>query len=159
MALARLEQEGSVLRGRFTGAGAEEWCERRLLARIHRYTLNRLRAEIEPVPAAAYMRFLLEWQYLTPGSRVEGVAATGKVVEMLAGFEAPAGIWESALLGARVSDYSGDYLDQLLAGGRCTWARLSPKADHGGRSVGPLKSTPLAISTAWPVATARPKGG
>ena len=145
MALARLEQEGSVLRGRFTGAGAEEWCERRLLARIHRYTLNRLRAEIEPVPAAAYMRFLLEWQYLTPGSRVEGVAATGKVVEMLAGFEAPAGIWESALLGARVSDYSGDYLDQLLAGGRCTWARLSPKADHGGRSVGPLKSTPLAI--------------
>ena len=146
IALARLEQEGSVLRGHFSpGNAGGEWCERRLLARIHRYTLNRLRAEIEPVPAAAYMRFLLEWQYLTPSSQVEGPAATGKVIEMLAGVEAPAGVWESALLAARISDYSSDYLDQLLAGGRATWARLSPKADTGARSTGPLKSTPLAI--------------
>ena len=145
-ALARLEQEGSILRGRFTpGAARVEWCERRLLARIHRYTINRLRAEIEPVPAAAYMRFLREWQYLTPGAQVEGQAATGKVIEMLAGIEAPAGVWESALLASRIGDYTGEYLDQLLAGGRCTWARLSPKADTGARSSGPLKSTPLAI--------------
>lgn len=144
-ALARLEQEGAILRGRYTGEADEEWCDRRLLARIHRYTMNRLRAEIEPVPTAAYMRFLLDWQYLTPASRVEGTAAVGKVIEMLAGFEAPAGAWESALLAGRVEDYSGDQLDQLLAGGRCTWARLSPKADTGARGGGPLKSTPLAI--------------
>ncbi|MSQ66997.1 MAG: DEAD/DEAH box helicase [Gammaproteobacteria bacterium] len=145
-ALYRLEQEGSILRGTFSAAAqGTEWCDRRLLARIHRYTLNRLRAEIEPVPAAAYLRFVLGWQYLTPGTRVEGLEATRAVIETLAGFEAPAAAWESALLPARISDYSPDYLDALMASGRSTWARLSAKMDLGARSAGPLKSTPLAL--------------
>ncbi len=145
-ALARLEQEGSVLRGTFSATAAgTEWCDRRLLARIHRYTLNRLRAEIEPVPAAAYLRFLLDWQYLTPGTRVEGLDATRAVIETLAGFEAPAAAWEAALLPARIVDYSPDYLDALMAGGRSTWARLSAKIDTGARSASPIKSMPLAI--------------
>src|SRR3990172_2284193 len=94
-ALAKLEAEGSVLRGRFTPEAAElEWCERRLLARIPRYTVNRLRAEIEPVEPRDYLRFLCEWQGVTADGRREGAQALDGVIEQLAGFEAPATAWE-----------------------------------------------------------------
>ena len=146
-ALAALEQEGSVLRGHYTSAAEDrqEWCERRLLARIHRYTMNRLRAEIEPVSAAVYLRFLLEWQGVMPGSRTEGTEALQRVVEQLAGFEAPAGAWESALLPLRLQGYVPGDLDQLMARGRCTWARLSPKAEATGRVGGPVRATPITL--------------
>lgn len=145
-ALLRLEAEGAILRGRYTpGATGHEWCERRLLARIHRYTLNRLRAEIEPVTAADYVRFLLEWHYLAKDAQVEGVHATRKVIDLLSGVEAPAAGWEAALLPARVSDYTPSHLDQLLATGACTWARLQPRDALVGRNVGSLRATPLCV--------------
>jgi ATP-dependent Lhr-like helicase len=144
-ALARLEAEGGM-RGRYTpGVATLEWCERRLLARIHRYTLNRLRAEIEPVPAATFMRFLFEWQYLAPSMQVEGVHSTRRVIEMLSGFEAPAASWEAALLPARIDDYGPSHLDQLLSSGACTWARLTPREGGSARGGGSLRATPLCV--------------
>ena len=130
VALARLETEGFVLRGRFTpGVDGEEWCERRLLARIHRYTLKRLRSEIEPVSATDLMRFLLEWQHVVPESNMEGSEGVAAVVEQLEGFEAPAIAWEAEILAARVPDYDPQWLDALCLAGRCTWARRSrPRA-------------------------------
>ena len=117
-----------VLRGRYTpGIDAEEWCDRRTLARIHRYTMRRLRAEIEAVPAAVYLRFLFEWQYLAPSVKLEGAQATAAVVEQLAGFEAAASAWESDILPSRIRDYRPEYLDQLHAGGRVVWLRLNAK--------------------------------
>ena len=98
-ALAALEAEGFALSGRFTpGATDREWCERRLLARIHRYTVKRLRAEIEPVAARDYLRFLFEWQRVAPDARMDGPNAVNEVVEQLQGFEAPAAAWETEIL-------------------------------------------------------------
>src|SRR5450830_828367 len=112
IALTQLESEGYVMRGRFTpGATTEEWCERHLLARIHRYTIKRLRREIEPVERQDFMRFLFEWQHLAPDAQLQGVDALGQVLAQLEGFEAAAGAWESELLAARVKDYSMLWLD------------------------------------------------
>src|SRR5581483_9810649 len=100
-ALISLEAEGFAMRGRFTpGANEEEWCDRRLLARIHHYTMRRLRAEIEPVAARDFLRFLFDWQRLTPETRLEGPDAIPAAVALLEGFEAPAGAWETELLPA-----------------------------------------------------------
>ena len=105
-ALAALEAEGFAMRGHFTPmAIAEEWCDRRLLARIHHYTVKRLRAEIEPVSARDFLRFLLAWQRLTPNTRMEGPDALKTIVEQLEGFEAPAGAWETEILPARLENY------------------------------------------------------
>ena len=94
-ALAALEREGFALRGHFTpGNDEEEWCERRLLARIHRYTVKRLRAEIEPVSARDFVRFLFEWQRVLPDARMQGSDALAAVLSQLEGFEAPASAWE-----------------------------------------------------------------
>ena len=102
-ALVALETEGFVMRGRFTPGGTqEEWCERRLLARVHRYTVKRLRAEIEPVAARDFMRFLFDWQRVTTEARMEGPDALCQVVAQLEGFEAPAGAWETEILPARL---------------------------------------------------------
>ncbi len=105
-ALTALEVEGFALRGRFTpGAEADEWCERRLLARIHRYTVKRLRAEIEPVAARDFLRFLLAWQRVTAEARMEGPDAVAAVIGQLEGFEAAAGAWETEILPARIAQY------------------------------------------------------
>ncbi|MBF3255456.1 hypothetical protein HKW75_40300, partial [Pseudomonas aeruginosa] len=121
-ALAALEREGYVLRGRFSpGATEEEWCERHLLARIHRYTVKRLRREIEPVERADFMRFLFDWQRLAPGTRGRGAESLATVVEQLEGFQAAAAAWESELLAARVADYASHWLDQLCRSGRIVW--------------------------------------
>jgi ATP-dependent Lhr-like helicase len=142
-ALAALEREGKVLRGRFTSASdAElEWCDRRLLARIHRYTLNRLRAEIEPVTAAQFMRFLAHWQHAAAEDRMLGVEGLAAVVEQLDGFELAAAAWESDVLAARVQDYAGEQLDSLCLSGRVAWARVTPP----GNAKSPLKSSPIAL--------------
>jgi ATP-dependent Lhr-like helicase len=127
IALARLEAEGLALRGRFSGADAEEFCERRLLARIHRATLDRLRREIEPVSAQDFVRFLLRWQHATPDTQLEGRRGLLAVVEQLQGFELAAGAWEESVLPARVAAYRPDWLDDLCLSGEIAWARLAPR--------------------------------
>ncbi len=114
-----LEVEGFALRGRFTpGSNADEWCDRRLLARIHHYTVRRLRAEIEPVAARDFLRFLFAWQRADRRTRAwKGPDAVPAAVGLLEGFEAPAGAWETELLPARIADYEPAWLDdQCLAG-------------------------------------------
>src|SRR5262245_12807343 len=104
--LAALEVEGFALRGCFTPDGpGEEWCERRLLARIHRYTIKRLRAEIEPVSARDFLRFLFKWQRVAPDAQVEGAKSLEPILAQLEGFGAAAGAWESDILPARIKDY------------------------------------------------------
>jgi ATP-dependent Lhr-like helicase len=144
-ALAALESEGFVMRGRFSpGLDTEEWCERRLLARINRYTIRSLRAEIEPVSSADFMRFLLDWQGLTRSPRPEGIEALAGVVEQLEGFEVPAIAWESDVLAARLHDYDGAWLDSLCLSGRALWARLDRPASA---TAGPVRATPIALLT------------
>ena len=147
VALVGLEAEGCVLRGRFTpDAASIEWCERRLLARIHRYTLGRLRREIEPVSRAEFVRFLFEWQRVKPDDRREGDEALAAVVAELEGFAAPAAAWESEILPARIVGFTPDMLDRLCLAGRASWARPAPPVrETPGRSFGPIRSTPIAL--------------
>ena len=147
-ALHELEGDGFVLRGSFTPEGeAQEWCERRLLARIHRYTLNRLRAEIEPVTAADLMRFLFRWQRVVPGEQVTGAEGLASVIAILNGFELPAAAWEPDVLQARCENYSPEFLDQLCLTGQVVWGRLQPPRNGGIglRATGPLRSSPMAL--------------
>ncbi len=134
-ALLRMEASGAVLRGQFTDrasrAGAPaphelEWCERRLLARIHRLTVATLRKQIEPVTAAQFMRWLLRWQHVAPGTQVQGERATLDVLRQLQGFEIPANAWERHVLGRRIANYDPKWLDQLCLTGSVGWGRLSP---------------------------------
>ena len=128
-AAVRLEAEGVLLRGRFRpGADGEEFCDRRILARIHRSTIGRLRREIEPVPVASLIRFLLEWQHATPGTRLAGDAGLIEVVEKLQGFEAAAAGWESGLLMNRLTDFHASTLDALTLGGELAWGRFARRS-------------------------------
>jgi ATP-dependent Lhr-like helicase len=125
-ALMELENQGVVLRGRFTAASADvEWCDRRLLARIHRYTLNRLRAEIEPVTIADFTRFLFAWQHVDPAHQLEGHEGLRAVIGRLDGIELPAKAWERAVLPARLQRYEPSMLDLLCLTGEAGWTRLS----------------------------------
>ncbi|KAF1723062.1 DEAD/DEAH box helicase [Pseudoxanthomonas wuyuanensis] len=147
-ALLALQSEGYVMQGRFSAdAPAQEWCERHLLARIHRYTLKRLRREIEPVEPRDFARFLFDWQRVAEPARVSGPEALAGVLAQLEGFEAPAAIWETELLPARVKDYSISWLDDLCTAGRTLWTRLRPNASEGssGRGGGSLRSTPILL--------------
>lgn len=142
LALTRLEAQGYVLRGRFSpGASEDEWCERHLLARIHRYTVKRLRREIEPVELADCMRFLADWQHLSAGTRMQGREALGTLVEQLEGFQAAATAWESDLLPARLKDYGSTWLDELCRSGRIVWTRLSGRL----KASGPVRGTPIVL--------------
>ncbi len=147
VALAALEAEGTVLRGRFTpNADTLEWCERRLLARIHRYTLGRLRREIEPVSRAEFIRFLFQWQRVDPADRRHGLESLAAVVAELEGFAAPAAAWEDEIFPARIEDFTPDMLDRLCLAGRASWARPAPPArESPARSFGPVRSTPIAL--------------
>ena len=139
--LLKLEGQGRILRGRFTPGTSElEWCDRRLLARIHRYTLNRLRSEIEPVAAADFMRFLLHWQHVAMGEQLKGAEGLAAIVEQLEGFELAAAAWEHDVLPARVSDYGAEQIDRLCLSGRVAWGRLTP-----GDGKVPLRSSPIAL--------------
>jgi ATP-dependent helicase Lhr and Lhr-like helicase len=147
-ALVNLEVEGFVFRGRFTPRLHEaEWCARRLLARIHSYTLNRLRQEIEPVSSADFIRFLLAWHKLAPDHQVEGPDAVAALIDQLEGFEAPAAAWEGEIFPSRVSDYDPVALDSLCLSGRVMWARLTtPKpGPERLKSSGPVRTTPIAL--------------
>jgi ATP-dependent Lhr-like helicase len=144
VALAALEAEGFALRGRFTAMGADEWCERGLLARIHRYTIKRLRAEIEPVASRDFLRFLLDWQGVAGEVRREGPDALAAVVEQIEGYEAPAGAWESEILPARLAGYEPAWLDDQCRAGRVAWARLRPR-NGSERKATPVRTTPIAL--------------
>ncbi|TXL71390.1 DEAD/DEAH box helicase [Vineibacter terrae] len=145
--LLALEAEGFAMRGRFTpGVNAEQWCERRLLSRIHRYTIKRLRAEIEPVAARDFLRFLFAWQRVAPDARMQGAKALDPVVAQLEGFEAAAVAWESDILRARVADYRPGWLDERCLAGQVTWLRLRPRNGRNGegRAV-PVRATPITL--------------
>jgi ATP-dependent Lhr-like helicase len=127
-AMLRLEASGALLRGQFTDAtaGATEWCDRRLLARIHRLTLGTLRKQVESVTPAQFMRWLLRWQHVAPGSQVLGDRGTLEILQQMQGFEAPANSWERQILGRRVADYDPKVLDHLCLTGAVGWGRVSP---------------------------------
>ena len=135
-ALLRMEASGTILRGKFRPAsmlqdlgitvGDHEWCERRLLARIHRMTVAGLRKQIEPVTAAQFMNWLLRWQHVASGSQVRGEHGTLEVIRQLQGFEVPASSWERFVLGRRITNYDPAHLDQLCLAGAIGWGRLSP---------------------------------
>jgi ATP-dependent Lhr-like helicase len=145
-AVLALEAEGFAMRGRFDPAAeAEEWCERRLLARIHRYTINRLRAEIQPVAARDFLRFLFVWQRVAADSRMEGPDAVEVLVRQLEGFEAAAGAWETEILPARLADYEPSWLDDQCLAGRIAWARLRARNGRPGAGATPLRTTPIAF--------------
>ncbi len=149
VALAALRGEGFALKGRFIpGAAEDQWCERGLLARIHRYTMKRLRAEIEPVAARDFLGFLFDWQRVAADARTEGPDAISVLVEQLEGFEAPAGAWESEILPARLAGYEPEWLDDHCLAGRICWARLRPRRSlttNGERAASPLRSTPITL--------------
>lgn len=163
-AMVRLEGQGQVLRGQFrhisalspqssvlSNPGPPEWCHRRLLARIHRLTIGILRKEVEPVTASDFMRFLMQWQYVVPGSRQHGDAGLMEVIKQLAGFEAAASAWEPRLLRTRMAKYEPELLDQLCLSGVVSWGRLSPHpklaagGEMEGRCITPTSIAPISI--------------
>ena len=150
ISLARLEAEGVVLRGQFRpGTAGEEFCDRRILARIHRATISRLRKEVEPVAPAAFVRFLFQWQHLGPGSQLKEEGGLLDAIESLQGFEAAAGSWESELLPSRVSDYHPFLLDRLCMEGEVVWGRMEGHHENGSYPTGrsPLtRATPITLA-------------
>jgi len=149
VALLNLEQEGFVVQGYFSNHGtpnnALEWCERRLLARIHRYTINRLRSEIEPVSIADYMRFLFDWQGLA--EKREGLESLATVLQQLEGYSAAAGAWENDILAARIDLYTQDMLETLCVTGRFSWLRLhtTTAQSDSKKKNSPVRLTPVSI--------------
>jgi len=158
VAMAKLESEGQVLRGRFTPSARNteteiEWCNRRLLARIHRMTLGRLRKEIEPVNSADFMRFLFSWQHITRGTQLHGADGTLHILKQLQGYEISASAWEQEILPKRVSRYTPELLDQLCLSGEVMWGRLSPhpsfslpqESESRSRRVRPTRVAPITF--------------
>ena len=144
--LLGLESEGFVLRGKFQpGTTEQEWCDRRLLARIHRLTIDRLRAEIQPVSAQDFYRFLFAWQRVDSERRVESAEGLQSMLEQLDGCELPLAAWESAVLASRVADYDPEWLDRLCLSGRIGWGRLSVPQNPSARTIAPLRSSPIAL--------------
>jgi ATP-dependent Lhr-like helicase len=151
--LLRIETTGLILRGVFDKTLGQEtqWSERRLLARIHRLTLGTLRKQIEPVTAATFMRWLLHWQHVTPGTQARGEHGTLQVLKQLQGFEIPASAWERQVLARRVSSYEPALLDQLCLTGAVGWGRLSPHpamledSSGTGRRVVPTSVAPITF--------------
>jgi ATP-dependent Lhr-like helicase len=148
-ALAHLEgQGGMAMRGRFRqGAEDEEWCDRRLLARIHRYTLDRLRSEIEPVSAQDLMRFLLRWQHIAPDTQLEGKRGLLEAITQLQGYDIPAVAWERHILPARISSYKGSWLDELCLTGDAAWARMATRKNGDTkRATAASSATPISLT-------------
>jgi ATP-dependent Lhr-like helicase len=155
-ALLALEAEGTAMRGQFealvSGSGLTspashlpQWCDRRLLARIHRYTVKRLRAEIEPVQARDFLRFLFGWQRVTPSTRMQGPDAVPAVLAQLEGFETAASAWETEILPARVAEYEPAWLDEQCLAGRIVWTRLAARSGDAQRGAAPVRATPIAL--------------
>ncbi|HEU5447514.1 MAG TPA: DEAD/DEAH box helicase, partial [Acidimicrobiia bacterium] len=158
--LAVLEQAGFVLQGRFTDpestdlavssgtprAPGIEWCARRLLARMHSYSRTNRRKAVEPVTAVDFMRFVLRWQHVAPGTELRGHGGVRIAIEQLQGFEAAAAAWEPEILRRRVADYQASYLDRLCHDGEVTWLRLTAAQPASDRRASPSKATPVALA-------------
>ena len=150
--LGRLEAEGYALRGSFDpGLDGEQWCARRLLARVHAYTQHRRRAEIEPVTAQDLMRFLLRWHHVAPGTQLQGRAGLLAVVDQLQGFELPAGAWEESVLTSRIEEYQPRWLEDLCLSGELVWGRLGLRpTDAESRTrrgaATPSRATPITFA-------------
>jgi ATP-dependent Lhr-like helicase len=145
-ALLALETEGFILRGNFHPDVKEtEWCDRRLLARIHRLTINRLRAETQPVSMNDFQRFLLSWQHVTPDRNMEEISGVEAILYLLDGYELPAAAWEPSVLAARIKDYDPRWLDQLCFTGRFGWGRFSLPLNQKSRAFPPLRSSPISL--------------
>jgi ATP-dependent helicase Lhr and Lhr-like helicase len=151
--LLRIETTGLILRGTFdkTLGGETQWSERRLLARIHRLTLGTLRKQIEPVTSSTFMRWLLRWQHVSPGTQARAEHGTLQVLRQLQGFEVPASAWERHILARRISNYDPQVLDQLCLTGAVGWGRLTPHpamledSSGGGRRVVPTSVAPITF--------------
>ncbi len=166
-ALNSLEASGAIVRGTFDG-DAPQWCERRLLARIHRDALRQRRARVTAVPPQSFLRFLLTWQCLEApragaGAGAEALALA-RVLERLAGFPLPAGALEREILAPRLADYAGEQLDQLLTSGQYTWLRAGTRRAAGSANTGPIRQTPILLVprrqlAAWRRLAAEPAGG
>jgi ATP-dependent Lhr-like helicase len=152
--LAHLEAAGIVLRGNFTDfagstPGEIEWCERHVLAKIHRQTLGRLRRQIEPASAAQFLRWLLRWQHVAPGTQLRGERGMLEVLRQMQGFEVPANAWESQILARRIAAYEPETLDRLCLSGVVGWGRLTPHpamvSSRSGRRVAPTSVAPIAF--------------
>ncbi|MDZ3995752.1 DEAD/DEAH box helicase [Pseudomonas sp. Teo4] len=149
-ALVRLEGEGYVLRGHFTpGQPTLQWCERHLLARIHRYTVKRLRREIEPVSLQDFMRFLFDWQHLADEVRLRGPESVSEVLQQLQGFPCAAGAWEAEVLPARIKDFSPYWLDDTCRSGQFAWSRLATTVASSTLSSTPLVLLPREQLNTW----------
>ncbi|WP_455207910.1 DEAD/DEAH box helicase [Kaarinaea lacus] len=143
-ALLALEGEGFAIRGQFTSGTTQlEWCDRRLLARIHRYTIKSLRNEIKPVSVSAFMQFLFHWHHLD--DKVESKDALLNIVEQLEGFSIPAAAWESDILPSRMSFYLPDWMDSLCNSGRVNWMRINSGNGNGKTKATPIRITPIAL--------------
>ena len=165
--LTRLEGEGQILRGRFTPAAAGdgdgkevEWCNRRVLARIHRLTIGSLRREIEPVSTADFVRFLLRWQHLAPGTQLHGADGLLQILKQLQGWEISGAALEREVVARRVASYDPELLDRLCLSGEVMWGRLSPhpafespasirSAAAGARGAATPRAGPAVGGTAW----------
>jgi ATP-dependent Lhr-like helicase len=165
-ALVALEREGFAMQGRYRGgATATEWVARRLLARMHGYSKRSRRQGFEPVTAQDFMRFLLRWQHVAPGTQLAGEAGLIAVLEQLQGFEAAAGAWETELLSRRLYRYEAAWLDALCHAGEVAWLRLTPRACDDPAipsSASPSRATPIAVvlraDLRWLLASARGTG-
>jgi ATP-dependent Lhr-like helicase len=150
-ALLSLENAGTVLRGRFTSAGELEWCDRRLLARAHRLTMEGLRRQIAPVPPEQFIQFLTRFHHLRAETKLRGEKGLLAAIEQLEGFQAPAGHWERFLLPARLEEYASHWLDGLTFNGLVTWGRLRPPTSrttafgHGRPMKALTRATPIAL--------------
>ena len=145
VALLALERKGTAFRGKFAGRSETEFCDRRLLARIQRYTLDKLRQQIEPVSSADFMRFLFVWQHAHPDHRLEGPLGLVAVLEQLQGFHLPAVAWEGDVLRSRLNRYDPAWLDQLCLSGELAWGRLLPPSNPEGRTSGFIRSVPVTL--------------
>lgn len=152
-ALLKLEAQGQVLQGRFRSTQGEpgtekemEWCNRRILARIHRATIGQLRREIEPVTALDFERFLQGWQHISPGTQLHGADGTLQIIRQLQGYEISAAAWESEILARRIAKYDPEFLDELCFSGEVMWARVSPHpAVAQNRRVRPTRIAPVTL--------------
>ncbi len=158
VALGALEAEGTVLRGRFDpDLPADQLCHRRVLARVHRQSLNRLRQEVAPVTPADFMRFLFRWQHVAEGHRLVGPAGLAEAIAQLQGAEVAAAAWEPEILSARIAGYDPAWLDGLAFGGHVVWGRLSPRAEAPSTTG---RAVPIALAVRadlpWLLASAPP---
>ncbi|MDH3755753.1 MAG: hypothetical protein OEU32_17965 [Acidimicrobiia bacterium] len=149
VALAQLEAEGFVIQGHFRDPDSVdvEWCSRRLLARMHSYSRKRRRSSVTSASPQDFVRFLLRWQHLAPGTQLHGAGGLARVIEKLQGFHAAAAAWEPNLLAPRIGGYDPAWLDRFCHDGQVVWLRLGARAtdDPDRRGSGPSKATPISV--------------